>query len=59
MLWEFDVGITTHDGLKAGITVEYYTWVQVWADDFYEASLLAAQMAHGHDQYVTECLYKL
>lgn len=59
MEYQFDVGVSSHAGLKTGIVVEYWTLVTVEADHFYEASLIACQMAFGHDQYVTTCLWKL
>lgn len=43
--WEFDVGVSTHDWLKEGVTVHHYTRVQVAADDHQTASLIALEMA--------------
>lgn len=57
-VWEFDVGVTTHEDLKEGRTVLWWFNTRVWADTYAEASLIAAQMAHVGDLYVTACLYR-
>lgn len=57
-VWEFDVGVTTHDALKEGHTVLWWFNTRVLAEDYMEASLVAAQMAHVGDLYVTECRYR-
>lgn len=56
-VWEFDVGVTTHDALKEGCTVLWWLNTRVWADSYAEASLIAAQMGACHG-YVTECRYR-
>lgn len=45
VVWEFDVGVSTHDLLKLGITVHHYTRVQVAEDDHRTAGLIALEMA--------------
>lgn len=57
-VWEFDVGVTTHEDLKEGCTVLWWFNTRVEADTYMEASLVAAQMAHVGDLYVTECRYR-
>lgn len=55
--WEFDVGVTTHDRLKAGQTVAQWVRVVIWSDDAMDAHIAAGQMA-GVVGYVTEILYR-
>jgi hypothetical protein len=43
--WEFDVGVSTHDLLKQGVTVRHYTRVSVAASSYVEARLVACQLA--------------
>ena len=43
--WEFDVGVSTHDLLKQGVTVRHFTRVTVSASTHAEARCVAAQMA--------------
>ena len=43
--WEFDVGVSTHDLLKEGITVRHFTRVNVIANGYVEARLVACQLA--------------
>lgn len=53
-VWEFDVGVTTHELLQAHVVVQQYVNVKVAAPDAWSGSLLACQMA-GCVGYVTEC----
>lgn len=55
--WEFDVGVTTHDLLKAGQTVAQWVRVVVWSDDVMDASVTAGQIVGCHG-YVTAILYR-
>lgn len=43
--WEFDVGVSTHDLLKEGVTVRHYTRVIVAAESYTVAQVIACQMA--------------
>ena len=43
--WEFDVGVTTHDLLREGVTVRHYTRVTVVAEHYTVARLTACQVA--------------
>jgi len=43
--WEFDVGVSTHDLLKEGVTVRHFTRVSVIAGGYIEARLVACQLA--------------
>jgi hypothetical protein len=43
--WEFDVGVSTHDLLRQGVTVRHYTRVSVAASHYVEARLIACQLA--------------
>lgn len=56
-VWEFDVGVTTHEALKEGHTVLWWFNTRVLADSYMEASLTAAQMGACHG-YVTEVRYR-
>lgn len=44
-IYEFDVGVSTHDLLREGCTVHHYTRVEVVADTLAEAQDIAAAMA--------------
>lgn len=44
-VWEFDVGVSTHDLLRVGVTVHHYRRVRVVEDGYQRAALLACQMA--------------
>jgi hypothetical protein len=44
-VFEFDVGVSTHDALKSGVAVHHWTRVTVAADSRDEAALVAAQVA--------------
>lgn len=57
-VWEFDVGVATHELLQQGVLVDHYVLVRVAADSYLEASLLAIQMA-GVVGYATECLLRI
>lgn len=57
-VWEFDVGITTHDLLKVGVLVDQWLNVRVAADSYLDASRIAIQMGMCHG-YATECLIRL
>lgn len=43
--YEFDVGVSTHDQLRKGITVDHYTRVQVFAENHQLAGLIALEIA--------------
>lgn len=43
--YEFDVGVSTHDWLRAGVTIHHWTTVEVAAASRNEAALIAAQVA--------------
>jgi len=55
VIYEFDVGITTHDLLKGGAVVDTWINVQVENDCPVDAALMASQMGACHG-YVTACL---
>lgn len=57
-VYEFDVGITTHELLQEGVLVAQWIPVQVEAPSWVDASLLAIQIAGCHG-YTTECLTRL
>ncbi|GAB3156308.1 hypothetical protein GCM10027258_62530 [Amycolatopsis stemonae] len=71
-VWEFDVGVTTHDGLRtkpsgaardvlwseSGVLVDHYVLVRVEAGSYGEASELAIQMGFVVG-YATECLLRI
>lgn len=44
-IWEFDVGVSTHDLLREGCVVRHYTRVQVAATTYAEAQNTAAALA--------------
>lgn len=44
MIYQFDVGVSTHDLLSKGILVDHYVRVEVEAPNYYDASLVAIQM---------------
>jgi hypothetical protein len=61
---EFDVAVTTHDQLRAGVCVAQYARVVVLVDDQtspLEASLAALQLAscRSDDVVVTDLLWRL
>jgi hypothetical protein len=60
---EFDVAVTTHDGLRRGVTALQYRRVVVLVDDqtsALEASLAALQLAScGDDVVATDVLWRL
>lgn len=43
--WEFDVGVSTHELLRVGVTVRHYTRVTVTAERYADARLIACQLA--------------
>lgn len=53
LIWEFDVGVSSHALLREGVTVHHYRRVEVVAGDFQEARLIACQMAALDGAYVT------
>jgi hypothetical protein len=58
-VFNFDVGVTTHDLLKQGVTVDHYRRVVVAAEDYTETAVIACQMAGiAQDLYVTDCLVR-
>jgi hypothetical protein len=57
--WEFDVAVSTHDGLRRGEAVLDYRRVAVLAEDYLEAGLLAYAMAAGPDDaVVTDLMWR-
>lgn len=44
MVYQFDIGVSTHDLLSKGILVDHYVRVELEAPSYYDASLLAIQM---------------
>lgn len=44
-VWEFDVGVSTHDLLRVGCVIHHWTRVDVVASTFAEAQDIAAAMA--------------
>lgn len=56
-VWEFDVGVTTHEQLRRGVLVDHYVLVRVEAPSYLEASLTAIQMAWCVG-YATVCLLR-
>ncbi len=56
-VWEFDVGVTTHELLQKGVTVAQWVRVHVWSDDAIEAHIIAGQIVGCHG-YVTEIRYR-
>jgi len=57
-VWEFDVGVTTHELLRRGVLVDHYVLVRVAAGSYLEASELAIQMGFVVG-YATECLLRI
>lgn len=57
-VWEFDVGVTTHELLHAGVLVDQWLNIRVAADSWLDASRTAIQMGMCHG-YATECLLRL
>jgi len=55
MVYQFDVGVTTHDLLSKGILVDHYVRVELEAPSYHDASLLAIQMGFVVG-YATELL---
>lgn len=57
--WEFDVGVSTHDLLKAGVCVDHWTLVQVAAPTHLEAQLIACQMAAAGGWMPTDVITRI
>lgn len=57
--WEFDVGVSTHDLLRRGVTVRHYTRVSVVASSYVEAQLTACQLAACGGWMPTEALLRV
>lgn len=57
--WEFDVGVSTHELLRAGVVVHHYRRVTMLADGYSEASLTAYCLAAVDGVQVTELLWRL
>lgn len=57
-VWEFDVGITTHELLRQGVVVDQWINIRVASDSYLDASCAAIQMGMCHG-YATECLLRL
>lgn len=45
LVWEFDVGVSTHDLLKCGVIIRHFTRVIVSAPTHIEGQCIATQMA--------------
>lgn len=59
-VWEFDIGVSTHDLLKEAITVHHYTRVTVaWEGSFEEAQDIACGMASCGGWMPTVALVRL
>jgi hypothetical protein len=59
-VWEFDVGVSTHELLRAGVLVHHYRRVRVAAASVGEAELLACQLAaHPSGVMPTEALLRV
>ncbi|PXY20839.1 hypothetical protein [Prauserella muralis] len=54
--WAFDVGVSSHELLREGVTVGQWVRVEVAAESYLEAAEVAIQMA-GVVGYATDCLY--
>jgi hypothetical protein len=54
--WTFDVAVTTHELLKLGEACAQWVRVQVLAEGYLDASLLALQMANCVG-YTTSIMY--
>lgn len=58
-IWEFDVGISTHEHLQQGDVVLDYRRVIVLAEDYQKASLTAYALASIPDNpLITELLWR-
>lgn len=57
MIFEFDVGVSTHDLLRSGVIVRHYVRVQVWSESYTDARLTACQMAACGGWMPTACFY--
>lgn len=58
-IWEFDVAVSSHDWLRRGEPVLDYRRVEVLADGYAEAGLIAYAMAAGPDDVViTDLLWR-
>jgi len=55
-VFEFDVGVSTHDWLRVGVTVRHRTVVTVAATTRDEAALITAQVASCGGWMPTETL---
>lgn len=58
-VWEFDVGVSSHDLLKVGVIVRHYTRVSVAAETYVEARLIACQLAAAGGWMPTEALLRV
>lgn len=58
-VWEFDVGVSTHDFLREGIVVHHYTRVTVAAATYPSAVAIAGEMAACGGWMPTEALVRL
>lgn len=57
--WEFDVGVSNHDLLREGVVVRHYTRVNVTAETYTEARLVACQLAAAGGWMPTEALLRV
>jgi hypothetical protein len=55
--YQFDVATSNHDLLREGITEAQRVRVVVFASDYWDASLMALQMAAINDQMPTGIYY--
>lgn len=57
-VWEFDVGVSSHDLLQAGVPVAAWRRVEVAAPSYLEAQLVACQLAAAVDGAMpTACVF--
>lgn len=57
-IYEFDVGVSTHDRLRRGERVAAYRRVTVAGDSYTDAALLACQMAACDGAMPTDLLWR-
>lgn len=58
-MWEFDVGVSTHDLLRQGVLAHHWTRVTVAAPTFATAQIIACEMAACGGWMPTEALVRL
>jgi hypothetical protein len=57
-VWEFDVAVSTHDLVKAGVLVADWREVSICSDSYADASLGALQMAAADGAMPTDILWR-